>query len=284
MAKIGFVVHPKRVEARRVFERAVVFLEALGHDAIEMDGQEEGGLDLIVSLGGDGTMLRAVEMVVRYGAPIFGVNLGNLGYLAEVQPPDMEQALDRFFRNEFEVDARMLIECAIVRKGAEPDESDPRFLALNEIVVERESSGHVIRVDVHLDGAPFLRYDADGLIVSTATGSTAYSLSARGPVLSPRLEAIVVTPITPHMLFDRALVLDPKTVVGLRIASGPNGSLMVDGQVAATLEPGDRAVCTRSIIHAKLIRFDHTDFHEVLKEKFGLRSKWSVDDWGPQGA
>lgn len=274
MSIVGFVLHPQQRDARRLLEQAVSYLQRQGHQSVELDPSHGGGVDLAVSLGGDGTMLRAVDMVIRHSTPVMGVNLGNLGYLAEVEPEEMEGALKRFFTNDYEVEERMTVGCTVRRKRSDPRSQGEAeaYLALNEVVVERESSGHVVRMDVVIDGTRFLRYDADGLIVSSPTGSTAYSLSARGPILSPDLQALILTPITPHMLFDRAMVLRPTSTVTVEICSGPSGSLMVDGRVASSLTPGDAAVCTAGSLTAKLVRLKRRDFHDILKSKFGLRS------------
>lgn len=274
MSTVGFVLHPMRTRSRALFEEAAHFLASRGHDALELFDIAPRDLVLVVSLGGDGTMLRAFDMVIGEGTPVMGVNLGNLGYLAEVEPDEMIDALGRFLEGGAKIEERMTIGAEVLR-GGNLQTIGASVLALNEIVVERASSGHVIRVDVTIDGTEFLRYDADGLIVSTPTGSTAYSLSARGPILAPGLRAIVVTPITPHMLFDRALVLEEGSELLLRICNGPEGSLMADGRVVTSLLVGDVVRCRVSTVPARLVRFDEVNFHEVLKAKFGLRSKWT---------
>lgn len=274
MSIVGFVIHPQRHEASTVFARAQRTLESLGHDAVEMTQQNADSVDLAVSLGGDGTLLRALEMVIRRGVPVMGVNLGHLGYLAEVEPAEVDVALCRFFAKDYTIEERMTVEGSI-RTLSEDNEhysEGPTFIALNEIVVERSMSGHVIRVDVTIDGGKFLRYDADGLIVSSPTGSTAYSLSARGPIVDPDLRALIVTPITPHMLFDRALVLAPTSVVGLSLGEGPSASVMVDGQTVATITSGSTVTCRSSDVTAHLVRLKDRDFHHILKSKFGLQA------------
>jgi NAD+ kinase len=254
-----------------VFAEAKRTLDRLGHRALEMTHENAGEVDLAVSLGGDGTLLRALDMVVQRGVPVMGVNLGHLGYLAEVEPSEVDSALTRFFSGEYKIEERMTVAGQIrVSGGAE---ASSEFLALNEIVVERRISGHVIRVDVSLDGDQFLRYDADGLIVSSPTGSTAYSLSARGPIVAPLLRALIVTPITPHMLFDRALVLAPTSVIDLSLGEGPEASVMADGQTVARIEPGAVVTCRASEVTAHLVRLKDRDFHHILKSKFGLQAQ-----------
>jgi NAD+ kinase len=146
-------------------------------------------------------------------------------------------------------------------------------VALNEAIVEKAGPGRTIRVDVAIAGRPFLTYAADGLIVSTPTGSTAYNLSARGPIVSPSLQAIVLTPISPHMLFDRSLVLEPGEVVTLRLADGPEAALVLDGTTILHLEPGDSVRCRGARLPARLVTFGTRDFHSILRAKFGLADR-----------
>ncbi|HLH28685.1 MAG TPA: NAD(+)/NADH kinase, partial [Acidimicrobiales bacterium] len=206
MAVIAFYLHPERPEAKAVSERAGSWLAAHGHRAVPADGPdgaaEVAGCDLLVSLGGDGTLLRAVERAVPAGVPVLGVNFGHLGYLTQEEPEGLEAALARFLRGDYEVEERMTM--AVSVRG--PDGARiTRCTALNEAAVEKTVPGHTVRVTAAVGGRPFVTYAADGLVVSTPTGSTAYNLSARGPILSPRLRAIVITAVSPHMLFDRSL-------------------------------------------------------------------------------
>lgn len=272
MPTVSFLLHPKRPESRRYFMKSQEELQRLGIKALEIEGTTlVGDEELVVSLGGDGTMLRAVDLSLGRGLPVLGVNLGNLGYLTEIEPYEIVSSVISFFEGSYYEDRRMTLLCKVekVLGEGEPD----RYFALNEVVVERERSGHVVRVDVEIDGDLFIRYAADGVIVATPTGSTAYSLSARGPILAPTLDALVLTPITPHMLFDRAIVLDQNSEVGLRLSDGPEASVMVDGRVVASLSTGDCVTCERSTTYARLVRYQPRQFHSILKSKFGLDSK-----------
>ncbi len=272
---VSFLLHPKRPEAARCFQESQLSLEKMGIKVHEILGTKlNGNEDLVVSLGGDGTMLRAVDLSLERELPVLGVNLGNLGYLTEVDPNETVQAITKFYAGDYYIDSRMTLSCRIVLKGEHGQSTDSGvYFALNEVVVERQKSGHVVRVDVGINGDSFIRYDADGVIVATPTGSTAYSLSARGPILSPSLDAMVLTPITPHMLFDRAIVLDGASKVELCLSIGPEASVMVDGRVVASLQSGDCVLCERSTIYARLVRYHPRHFHSILKNKFGLSSK-----------
>ncbi|MGH9058101.1 MAG: NAD(+)/NADH kinase, partial [Acidimicrobiales bacterium] len=222
VATAAFVVHNQRSEAAALAEQAATWLRARGHRA-ELPGPDGkipdvDGADLAVSLGGDGTMLRTVEAVHGRGTPVLGVNLGHLGYLTEVEPAGLCPALSRFLAGDYVVEERMTLDVSLTGEAGRPRSGATRtHLALNEAVVQKSSSGHTIRLALRIAGKPFITYAADGLIVATPTGSTAYNLSSRGPIASPHLRALIVTPVSPHMLFDRALVLEPDEYVTLDI-------------------------------------------------------------------
>jgi NAD+ kinase len=166
------------------------------------------GLDLAVSLGGDGTMLRTVELVAKEGVPVLGVNAGHLGYLTEIEPAQLPTALERFLSGAYEIEERMMLAVSVEStSGSLPAAT---LAALNEVVIEKAGAGHTIHAAVSINDTFFTTYAADGLIVATPTGSTAYAFSVRGPIVSPRQRALILTPVSPHMLFDRSLVLDER--------------------------------------------------------------------------
>lgn len=284
MAVVALVVHPERPEAVALAARTTEWLRQRGHEVRVPEGESlapppaasagaearsllEGPLDLAVSLGGDGTMLRTVETVSPAGVPVLGVNVGHLGYLTEVEASGLETALERFFAGDYGVEERMTLEISVERKDGSPG---PSRLALNEAVVEKTVSGHTIRLASSIAGRPFISYSADGLLVSTPTGSTAYNLSARGPIVSPRLRALIVTPVSPHMLFDRPLVLEPSEWLRLEVIGSRPASLVVDGAGLAELAVGDAVACGAGPHPALLVTFGGRDFHAILKAKFGL--------------
>jgi NAD+ kinase len=301
MATVAFVVHPRRPEAGELAGRASAWLEAHGHRAVRIPDlviapmtdveptavprgvradDALAGADLAVSLGGDGTMLRTVELASGPDVPVLGVNLGRLGYLTGVEPAGLEDALGRFLAGAYTVEERMTLEVT-VEPGEGDGTSDPglpraiaaTYLALNEAVVEKTVPGHTIRLSSSIGGRPFVTYAADGVLVATPTGSTAYNLSARGPIVSPRLRAVVVTPISPHMLFDRPLVLEPDEWLRLELVGPRPGVLVVDGLSAGALEPGDAVVCRASKLCARLVTLGDRDFHAILKSRFGLTDR-----------
>jgi NAD+ kinase len=224
-------------------------------------------LDLAVSIGGDGTMLRTVDRVLASGAAMLGVNVGaHLGYLTEVEPHDLQHAVERFLAGDYTVEERMTLE-VVLESGGEPR------VALNEAVLEKTFPGHTVRLGVSINERPFTTYAADGLIVATPTGSTAYNLSARGPIVSPRQHAVLLTPVSPHMLFDRTLVLHPSESVRIEVLDGPTAVLVVDGRSVGPMDAGDAVVCQAGPRHARLVTFGGRDFHRILKSKFKLSDR-----------
>ncbi len=229
------------------------------------------GLDLVVSLGGDGNMLRAVALIALHDVPILGVNFGQLGYLTVVEPSEVHGAIERVLRGDFMIERRMLLEVRL--RMADADLDGRVFHALNEAVLERTATSNTVRIGVTLDGAFFTSYAADGMIVATPTGSTAYAFSVRGPIIAATHRAMQLTPVSPHMLFDRTMVLEPDTQVRLDVRGGRPASLSVDGRTVGTLQDGDAIECTASRHTLQLVTFGPRDFHAVLKAKFGLNDR-----------
>ncbi|MBV8959163.1 MAG: NAD(+)/NADH kinase [Actinobacteria bacterium] len=283
MAAVGLVCHGLRAEALDLACAAGAWLTERGHQprVLKDDARAAGlepwvhpaddfarGLDLAVSLGGDGTMLRTVDLVCDADVPVLGVNVGHLGYLTEVEPAELFDALERFFAGDYAVEARMTLEVGVDVGG-----TSSTYTALNEAVVGVSSPGHTVRLAMSLNNQAFTSYAADGVIVATPTGSTAYNLSARGPIVSPRHRAIVITPVSAHMLFDRALVLDADEVLRLEVIGDRSAALVVDGRPIANLDPGDVLRCCAGSHDALLVTFGQRDFHRILKAKFGLTDR-----------
>jgi len=275
---VGIVPHRDRPQARALAREAATWLAARGAsvrvpapDAAGLDdlacdlARFSTDLDLALSLGGDGTMLRAVDLVYEAGVPVLGVNVGQMGYLAEVEPAALPAALARLVAGDYTVAERMMLQ--ITADPAPADEH--RWWALNEAVLEKPNPGRLARLEVAINGAPFTSYAADGVIVATPTGSTAYSFSARGPIVSPRLRCLLLTPVSPHMLFDRSLVLAADEVLALRVADRPV-LLTLDGRGLGELPAGTTVTCTAGPLPARIVTFGPRDFHQILKAKFGL--------------
>lgn len=303
MAAVGIVLHHEREHAAELAKDAAAWLDERGHevrlprrDAAIAELADLGtddatfarGLDLALSLGGDGTMLRTVDLVAGEGVPVVGVNVGQLGYLTEVEPPGLRMALKRFLAGSYEVEERMLVQvgvdaasaratdpdAAVADGGERPDRiTSTSVLALNEAVLEKTPMGHTVRLGVSIDGEPFTPYAADGLIVATPTGSTAYAFSARGPIVEPTHRCLLMTPVSPHMLFDRSLVLAPQARVRIEVVGDRPATLSVDGNNLGTLYRGDAITCTAATGSARFVTFGPRNFLRILKTKFGLSDR-----------
>jgi NAD+ kinase len=247
--------------------RADADAHGLGELASDRDASDA---DLVVVLGGDGTVLRAVSMLNGAPVPVLGVNVGVLGYLTEVGIGRAIEAVGTALTGradkDFIVDQRMLLQVTVAKEG-QPATS---WRALNEAVLEKQQSGHTVWIDVTVNHELFERYSADGVIVATPTGSTAYSMSARGPVVSPRHRALIVTPVSPHMNFDRSLVLGPDEHLQMTIAGTRPVDLAIDGRRVASLSANDTVSFAPDTCTAHFVRFAAPKFHQILRSKFGL--------------
>lgn len=287
MTAVVIVAHHERGAAGELAQRTAEWLHASGHRAWMVPGDAAahgldglaaehtaGEADLVLSLGGDGTMLRAVRLLDGAPVPLLGVNLGQLGYLTEIEPDQVPDAVRRVLQGPelggWHLDERMMLDVSVTRHdGAIAG----RWRALNEAVVEKRESGHTVRLLLRIDGEAFTSYAADGMIVSTPTGSTAYAMSARGPIVSPRHRALLVTPVAPHMLFDRSLVLDPTEHVEVEVMGHRPGEVAVDGLRVVSLGEGDVVSCRPSSASARFVRFGEHHYHQILKAKFGLNDR-----------
>ena len=232
------------------------------------------GAHLAVTLGGDGTILRAVHLVSRRGVPLLGVNLGRLGYLADLEPEGLIEALERWAAGDYAIEERMMLSVAVQRAGELPAITPlgGDMWALNEAVIERPAAGHTVHVAVQVEGRFWTTYAADGLIVATPTGSTAYAFSAGGPIVSPNVRALLMTPVSAHMSFDRSLVVDANDTVRIEVTDRP-ATLVLDGRETTLLERGDAILCTEAPGSARFVAFGTRDFYGILKTKFGVADR-----------
>jgi NAD+ kinase len=219
--------------------------------------------DLVIVLGGDGTLLSVARAVSDHPVPILGVNLGTLGFLTEIALDELFAALELVLAGDYRVEKRMRLEVRALRQGVEL----ARFLALNDAVLTKTDLARMIDLETHADGRQVTVYHADGLIVATPTGSTAYSLSAGGPIVLPELEAFVLTPICPHALTQRPLVLPESAEIEIRVLSRAEVQLTVDGQEGALLREGDVVVVRRSAHPLRVIVSPFRTRFEILREK-----------------
>jgi NAD+ kinase len=278
---VGIVPHPGRPNAHVLAKATAAWLRAhdievrvpvnlagaAGLDDYAVANHEfKVGLDLALSLGGDGTMLHTVQLVYPAPVAVVGVNMGQLAYLSEIEPDELEPWLPRLVTGDFEVSERMMLAVEVESSGP----AAGTWYALNEAVLEKQRSGHMIRLDVSINGTPFTSYAADGVIVATPTGTTAYTFSVRGPIVSPALRCLVLTPISPHMLFDRSLVLQENEELDFFVAEGRPAELTIDGREFGALGGGDRVRCSAASEPLRLATLQPRDFHQILKTKFDL--------------
>jgi NAD+ kinase len=279
---IGLVLHPARDSAEAVTavldwaarkEAQVLGIQTeirrLNCAAIPVTADELGKrADLVVSLGGDGTMLRAMRLADGQRAPVLGVNLGKLGFLAEVDVPDLPGALSAIDDNEFTVEPRLALDAII---------GDEVVTAFNDIATVRFPGQPTAKVEVRAAGHPFVSYAADAVVVATPTGSTAYSFSAGGPIVSPAVEAVLVTPAAPHAGYDRGLVLSILDSLMLEILpTSGRLAVEVDGQVAAHVDVGDRIELRPRPGAAHVVRLGRTTFYERARRKLRLTDSAEV--------
>jgi NAD+ kinase len=225
------------------------------------------GCDIVMVLGGDGTLLSAARAIGRREIPLFPVNLGGLGFLTAITIDELYPELERFLRGESRIARRKLLSAEVERHG----QIAGAYHALNDAVLTKSALARMIDLDAHVDHQLVCNYKADGLIISTPTGSTAYSLSAGGPIIFPSVPTICLTPICPHMLTNRP-VLVPETSIIRIISHGPDESvfLTIDGQVGEPLQEGDTVICRTSQYFLHLVRPPHQMFFDVLRQKL----KW----------
>jgi NAD+ kinase len=282
--RVGLLPHRDRERARELARRAAVWLcehgavvalakpdaDRIGLPDLGVDPQSfPAGLDVVISLGGDGSMLRAIDRSYESEVAVLGVNVGQMGYLTEVEPDDLDDALAHLLAGDYQIDERMVLSVRVESRGP----AAGHWYGLNEAVIEKTRTGHMARLQVAINGAFFTTYAADGVIVATPTGSTAYSFSARGPIVSPRHRCLLLTPVSPHMLFDRSLVLDADEELRFTVCDVNGALLTVDGRELGHLDVDDTVTCTAGPKSARIVSFARRDFHQILKAKFGLADR-----------
>ena len=222
--------------------------------------------DIIVVFGGDGTMLRVARSIQDRQAKILGVNLGSLGFLTEVKLDELHPTLERVLAGEYTIDRRNMLKIEVHHRNG----SVETYHALNDMVITKGAPARIITLEAFADEDYIATFPADGMIIATPTGSTAYSLSAGGPILYPTLDSVVMTPICSHTLTNRPLVIPAESHIRVVVKSGEDVMLTVDGQIGVALQDEDEVRCTRSQYQIELIQAGHKDFFDVLREKL----KW----------
>lgn len=278
---VGILAKPNVDRAPGVLAQLVAWLEER-HISVRLDdvsaqylGRPGGlerdrvpdGTQLIIVLGGDGTLLSAARAIAGRDIPLFAVNLGSLGFLTAITVEQLYPELERTLRGEHRIGRRGMLHCEVLRG----EETVASYEALNDVVLTKMALARVIDLDVYWDRHHVCRYKADGLIISTPTGSTAYSLAAGGPIIFPQVDALTITPICPHMLTNRPVILPDSGEITIRAGSEDEEIyLTVDGQVGQPLKRGDLVVCRRSAHTLQLVRPPKMLFFDVLRQKL----KW----------
>lgn len=276
---IGLVVNRTKPNAVQVTQQIVkaigacsgqVFIEeeaahALGMSEYALSTSDfHGKVDLIFVLGGDGTLLGAARHFACFEIPMLGINIGHLGFLSETEPDNLEESVQRVLNGDFYLERRMMIETVVMRNGT----CVHRNIALNDVGVGKSSFARMIQLGVYVDNQFYDEYFGDGVLVSTPTGSTAYSLSCGGPVVVPNLQVMLVTPICAHKLVVRPIVIGATQQIRIKVAARHRDfGLTVDGQVGFPLESGDEVIVSKAACDTVLIRWQERAFFSILQEK-----------------
>jgi len=263
MTSVGFVVHEGRAAA---VEEAAALRHRLETEGVTCRDGAATGIDLVVTVGGDGTFLRGAHAAATLGVPVLGVKVGRLGFLTEVEPGDAAGLIAQALAGEAPVEERL----AVVAEPMNGAAFEPQW-GMNEIMIEKRARHRLVRLRVELDGNYLTTFSADGVIVATPTGSTAYSFSARGPIVSPSVDVLVVTAVAPHMVFDRSFVLGGEQMVTLEVVGDEPGLLSADGRDAVELAVGATVRIRRAAQPARFVRRpDAPPFVARVRDKFDL--------------
>lgn len=274
---VGLLIHPKKPESAPLAEEMRAFLEVRGCAVWIGSAWDEpealanvSALDLVVTLGGDGTMLRAARVSSPSGVPLIGVKLGKVSFLAEIAPDDWQQPLDRILAGDYWLEERMLLDAAVTRAGEPP--VNHSYLAINDVVISRAGLARIVNITTWVDQSYLTTYRADGVIVSTPTGCTGYALAAGGPILPPELKNLLVLPICAHLSLDRPVVLAQGATVTLEAHADYAPILTVDGQFEISLAEGDRVEVKASKHVSRFVHVeDRAYFYRTLMERLRWR-------------
>lgn len=239
---------------------------AIGHPDLAREATDLAHADFAIVMGGDGTLLRASHLMAPAGVPMFAIRFGSFGFLADTEPQHAIPALEKVLAGEYHVDERLMLQASIERAGENMQDIPP---ALNDVVIAKGPLARMLKLDTHVSGKYISTYAADGLIVATPTGSTAYSLSAGGPLVAPGLSTILITPICPHTLNARSLLVCSRESVEVAVesSSGDMVMLTVDGQLGIPLEPGDKVSVREAAHKARLISLGAATFYDKLQTR-----------------
>jgi NAD+ kinase len=265
--RLGLVVNRHRAEAVEFEKRFEEAAAAVGCETLALDQESPSTppdwdeVDAVVAIGGDGTVLNATRRAMLTDTPVLGINLGTLGFLAEAEPEQLDEVLAALTSGDYTIEERNTIEATI------GDVSEP---GLNDVVVEKIDSQRLVVLDVEVNGERFLTYRADGIVVATSTGSTAYGFSAGGPLIDPRVETLLVTPVAPHSLFDRSLVMPPDSRIVITVTDDRPVRVSVDGREIGSLREGESVEIGQAERRARFIRLSNEGFATRVTRKFAL--------------
>lgn len=225
--------------------------------------------EFVMILGGDGTLLGAARQILWLETPILGINMGHLGFITELETDDVFCALEKILKGEHKIEERMLLEASVIKDGVEVE----TFYCLNDMGITRGTLSRIVTLDMYIDKNYVDTYNADGLLVSTPTGSTAYSLSAGGPIISPGINVILITPICPHSLNSRSLVVSKDETIEINMVDNyQDVYLTVDGQQGYKLKDGDKVLIKKAPFNARFIKVSNRSFYDVLRSKLKERT------------
>ena len=269
MKKVYIITNTAKDPSLLITGNLVSLLKKQKIESVLAPAPMEKDVDCIFVLGGDGTLLKAATDFADVDIPFLGINLGNLGFMTEIEIGQMDSAVAALKNHAYSIEERMMINGRLSRKDSQP----AVYHALNDIVLTRKGSLHILAFEIYVNGQFLHSYKADGMIVSTPTGSTGYNMSAGGPIIEPRAKMILLTPICPHTLNARSIVLSADDEIMIRIPNGRNGEnqdmeVNFDGAISEALATGDEVFITRSERVTKFIRLSHVSFLEILNKKF----------------
>lgn len=279
MQSIGIFLNPQKFDAIQVAEKLVRLLEnrgvsiylesTLAHKLNRPDLKSDWEklaerAEMVFVLGGDGTMLGVARQLAGNNIPLLGINVGNLGFLSEAEPDDLSQAVDRIIKGDYNIERRMMLDIEWIRD----EEIIEKGIAFNDVGIAKGSFSRMVQCNVRMNGMPIGSYLGDGVIISTPTGSTAYSLSCGGPIVYPEIQALLVTPICPHTLTSRPLVLPAESILEVMVEANHHDlGLTIDGQVGFGLKSGDMVKIRKSNNYTYLVKWGERSFFEVVEKK-----------------
>ena len=282
MKRIGVLYIPERRDSAKLAREVVKLLDENGVNIWQGPAEDEDALceaadsiDLLSTLGGAGTIMRATRTILEFDLPILGVNLGTLGFLAEVEPRNIEKAILALLDGDYRIEKRMMLHATLHRDGKVLLETD----AINDLVMARGAASRTVRVSIEVDGHHVMTPSADGVILSTPTGSTAYCLAAGGPIVAPDVEGFVITPIAAHLCIAPGFVVPAQRQPSLKLVRGQDAVLTIDGHIDRPLRRGDTVYGTTSDKTAKFVRFGSDGY---FYESVLTRLRWPQHETEPE--